>query len=55
MLQLNEPSADGGNVALLIGEGHPAGALGVLELGVRVDAGVAHATVQTVHYHGQLH
>lgn len=55
VLQLNEAGADGGDVALLVGEGHAAGALRVLELRVGVDAGVADASVQTVHDHSQLH
>lgn len=55
VLQLHEPRADGRDVALLVAERHAAGALGVLELGVGVDAGVAHAAVQPVHDHGQLH
>lgn len=54
MLQLHESGADGRDVALLVGECHPAGALGVLQLGVSVDTGVAHTAVQAVHYHGQL-
>lgn len=55
VLQLHEARADGGDVALLVAEGHPAGALGVLELGVSVDPRVANAAVQPVHDHGQLH
>ena len=55
MLQLNESSADGSDVALLIGEGHTTRPLGVLELRVGVDASVADAAIQTIHDHGQLH
>ncbi len=55
MLQLHEASTDGGNVALLVGEGNSAGALRVLQLGVSVDAGVADAPVQSIHDHGKLH
>lgn len=55
VLQLNEAGADGGDVALLIREGHAAGSLWVLELWVGVDAGVADTSVQPVHDHGQLH
>lgn len=55
VLQLNEASADGGDVALLIGEGHAAGPLRVFELGVSVDAGVANTSIQPVHDHSQLH
>lgn len=51
VLQLNESGADGSDVALLIGEGHAARPLGVLELRVSVDAGVAHAAIQPVHDH----
>lgn len=55
VLQLNEASADGSNVALLIGEGHAACSLWVFELWVGVDAGVANTSVQPVHDHSQLH
>lgn len=55
MLQLHKASADSSNVALLIREGDPPRSLGVLQLRVCVDAGVANAPVQTVHDHGQLH
>lgn len=55
VLQLHKASADSSNVALLIREGHPPRSLGVLQLGVRVDAGIADASVQAVHDHGQLH
>lgn len=55
VLQLDKASADSSNVALLVREGDPPGSLGVLQLGVCVDAGVANATVQAVHDHGQLH
>lgn len=55
MLQLNEASADGSNVALLIGEGHAAGSFWVFELRIRVDASVANTSVQPVHDHSQLH
>lgn len=55
VLQLNEASTDGSDVALLIGEGDAAGSLRVLELRVGVDAGVADAPVQPVHDHSQLH
>ena len=54
MLELHEASADGSDVALLIGESHSAGTLGILQLRVRVDASIAHPTVQTIHDHGQL-
>ena len=55
MLQLYKASTDSSNVALLIRESDPPCSLGVFQLGVRVDAGVANAAVQTVHDHGQLH
>ncbi len=55
VLQLNEAGADGGNVALLIGEGHAAGSLWVFELWVSVYASVAHTSIQPVHDHSQLH
>lgn len=55
VLQLNESGADGSDVALLIGEGHAARSLGVLQLWVSIDASVADATIQTIHDHGQLH
>lgn len=55
VLQLNEASADGSDVALLIGEGHAAGSLWVFELWVRVDASIANTSVQPVHDHSQLH
>lgn len=55
VLQLNEASADGSDVALLIGEGHAAGSLWVFELWVRVDASIANTSVQPVHNHSQLH
>ena len=54
MLQLDEPRADGRDVALLVGEGHSSGPLRILQLGVSVDAGVANAAVQSVHNHGEL-
>lgn len=55
VLQLNEASADGSNVALLIGEGHTTSSLWVFELRVGVDASVANTSVQPVHDHSQLH
>lgn len=55
VLQLNEASADGSDVALLIGEGHAAGSLRVFELWVGVDASIADTSVQPVHDHSQLH
>ena len=54
VLQLDKPGRDGRYVALLVGEGHPAGALGVAELRVGVDTRVADAAIQAVHDHGQL-
>lgn len=54
VLQLNEASADGSDVALLIGESHTTCALWVFELWVCVDAGVADASIQAVHDHSQL-
>lgn len=51
VLELDESGADGCDVALLVTEGDAAGALGILQLRVRVDARVAHATVQAVHDH----
>lgn len=55
VLQLYKASTDSSNVALLIREGDPPCSLGVLQLGVGVDASVANAPIQTVHDHGQLH
>lgn len=55
VLQLNEASADGSDVALLIGEGHTASSLWVFELRVRVDASIANTSVQPVHNHSQFH
>jgi len=55
MLKLHEASADGCDVALLVGERHAPGPLRVLEFWVGVDAGVAHPTVQPIHDHRQLH
>lgn len=54
VLQLHKSGADGSDVTLLVREGHPARPLWVLQLGVGVDPSVAHATVETVHDHGQL-
>jgi hypothetical protein len=54
VLELDEPSANGGDVALLVREGDSAGALGVLQLGIGVDASVADAAVQPVHDHGKF-
>ena len=54
VLELHEPGRYGRDVALLVGEGDPAGPLGVLELRVGVDTRVADPAVQTVHYHGKL-
>lgn len=54
VLQLDESRADGGDVTLLIGEGHSPCTLGVLELRVGVNPRVAHSAVETIHNHGQL-
>lgn len=54
VLQLDESCADGGDVTLLIGEGHSPCTLGVLELRVGVNPRVAHSAVETIHNHGQL-
>lgn len=54
MLQLHEPGGDRRYVALLVRERHAAGAFRILELGIRVNASVAHATVQPVHDHRQF-
>lgn len=54
VLQLDESGADGGDVALLIGEGHSSRPLRVLELWIGVDARVAHAAIETIHDHGQF-
>ena len=53
-LQLDEARADRRDVTLLVGEGDAPRPLGVLQLGVGVDARVAHAAVQPVHDHRQL-
>lgn len=55
VLQLNEASADGGDVALLVGKGHAAGSLRIFQLWVSVDTRVTNAAVQTIHDHRQLH
>lgn len=55
VLQLNKSGTDGSNVTLLIGEGYSPRPFRILELGVSVNAGVAHTPIQTVHDHGQLH
>lgn len=55
VLQLNKSGTDGSNVTLLIGEGYSPRPFRILELGVSVDAGVAHPAIQPVHDHGQLH
>lgn len=54
VLQLDESGADGSDVTLLVGEGHSSRPLGVLELRIGVDSGVADSAVETVHDHGQL-
>lgn len=54
VLQLNETSGDGGDVALLVGEGDPASSLWILELGIGVDAGVTDAAVEAIHDHGEF-
>ena len=51
MLQLDETSGDGSDVALLAGESHSTGALRILQFRIRVDASIANATVQSVHNH----
>lgn len=55
VLQLNKASADCCDVALLIGEGHAAGSLWVLEFWVGVYPSVANTSVESVHDHSQLH
>jgi len=55
VLQLHEARRDGSDVALLVAERHATRALGILELGVGVDTGVADAAIQPVHDHRQLH
>lgn len=55
VLQLNKSGTDGSNVTLLIGEGYSPRPFRILELGVSVNASVAHPPIQTVHDHGQLH
>ena len=55
VLQLTESSADSSDVALLIGECHTARSFRVLQLRVCVDSSVTHSSIQTIHYHGQLH
>lgn len=55
VLQLDKASADSSYVALLIREGDPPRSLGVLQLRIGVDAGVANATIEAVHDHGKLH
>lgn len=54
VLELHKASADGCNVALLIGERHAAGTFRVLQLWVRINASIADTTVQTVHDHCQF-
>lgn len=54
VLELHKARADGCDVALLIGERHAASTFGVLQLRVRVDAGIADTTIQTVHDHCQF-
>ena len=54
MLELDKAGGDGGDVALLVGEGHPARPLGVAELWVGVYPRVADSAIQAVHYHRQL-
>lgn len=54
VLQLDKSGADGGDVTLLIGEGHSPRPLWVFKLWVCVNSCVANSTVQTIHDHGQL-
>lgn len=54
VLQLDKSRTDGGDVTLLIGEGHSPCPLGVLQLWIRVDSCVAHSAVETIHNHGEL-
>lgn len=54
VLELHKASADGCDVALLIGERHSASTFGVLQLWVRINASIADTTVQTVHDHCQF-
>ena len=53
-MKLNEPSADGCDVALLIGESDPTGSFRVLEFGVSIDASVAYSAIKPVHDHSEL-
>ena len=55
VLELDETGADGGDVRLLIAEGHPTGALRIFQFRIDVDSGVAHAAVQPVHDQRQFH
>ena len=55
VLQLNESGTDGRDVALLIGERHSPRPFWIFQFRVGVDPSVAHAPVQTVHDHRQLH
>lgn len=54
VLELNEPSADGGDIALLVAERHAAGSLRVLQFRIGIDSRVTHPAVQSVHDHGQF-
>ena len=55
VLKLNKARADGGDVALLVGERHSPCTFRILEIGVNIYSGVADASVQTVHDHRKLH
>lgn len=50
-LELHESCAYGGDVTLLVGKGHPACSLGVLQFRVGVDPRVTNPPVQS--FHGQ--
>ena len=55
MLQLHEAGTDSSYVTLLIRECDSPSSFGVFQLRVSIDPSIAHASVQPVHYHGELH
>lgn len=54
MLELHEPGADGGDVALLVAERYPARSFRVLKFRIGIDSRVTHSAVQSIHYHCQF-
>ena len=55
VLKLNEPSTDGSNVALLIGESNSTSTFWIFQLWICINPCITHSTIQPVHDHSKLH